>query len=125
MIKSMLVAVDDTSAALAGARLAIELAARLDVEVYAVVVLAQPDESTGVLDYVRHLAEEAGVLVHTVQRTGGAAACILAEARSVGADVVVLGRSGRSGLGQPYIGSQTREVLEFADVPVIVVPPAH
>lgn len=127
MIRVMLVAVDDTAAALAGARLAVQLAAPLHAEVHAVAVVpaAPADVPSGVLDYVRKLAEEAGVPVHTAERVGPAAPRILTEARSVGADVIVLGRSGRSGLGQPYIGSQTREVLEFADVPVIVVPPAR
>lgn len=127
MIRTILVAVDDTPAALAGARLAVELATTLHAEVHAVAVVpaSQPDAPTSVLDYVRRLAEEADVPVATTRRAGDAAPRILAEAGSVGADVIVLGRSGRSGLGQPYIGSQTREVLEFADVPVVVVPPSR
>lgn len=207
MIKLLLVGVDDTPAALAGARLAVQLAATLHATVHAVAVHgvtvgpprhgidarrerhdidargarhdvnargerqdvdahgarqdvdargarrdvavrgAGPDGDTprqdahghgtwhdgdarpasdvpvGVLEYVRRLGVEADVPVHTAQRVGVAAHQILAEARSVGADLIVVGRSGRSGPGQPYIGSQTREVLEFAEVPVIVVPP--
>lgn len=149
MIKVLLVGVDDTSAALAGARLAVQLAAILHATVHAVAVQpaaihhgavhsgayagttipsgetrAAADAPAGVLAYVRRLGDEADVPVRTAQRVGAAAPGILAEARSVGADVIVVGRSGRSGPGQPYIGSQTREVLEFAEVPVIVVPPA-
>ncbi|HEY7223091.1 MAG TPA: universal stress protein [Micromonosporaceae bacterium] len=131
MISTIIVAIDDTPAALAGARLAVDLAGPLHATVHAVAVVPaemavpRPDAARAarsVLSYVEGLAKAAGVTVETVVRHGDAAPCILAEARAIGADVVVLGRSGRTGPGQPYIGSQTREVLEFAEVPVIVVP---
>ncbi|MBX6722149.1 MAG: universal stress protein [Dactylosporangium sp.] len=128
----------------AWARLAVQLAATLHATVHAVAVHREASPSvtlpavtvhsgdtraaanapTSVLEYVRRLGEEADVPVRTVHLVGAAAPSILAEARSAAADLIVVGRSGRSGLGQPYIGSQTREVLEFAEVPVIVVPPA-
>jgi hypothetical protein len=36
----------------------------------------------------------------------------------------VIGKSGGRRLGEPYVGSQTAHVLEFADRPVLVVPPS-
>jgi hypothetical protein len=44
------------------------------------------------------------------------------KARVWGADLIVLGRSNLPGPGQPYVGSHTRQVLEFAERPVPVVP---
>ncbi len=35
-----------------------------------------------------------------------------------------MGRCREAGNGQLYVGSQTGAVLEFATVPVLVVPPA-
>jgi nucleotide-binding universal stress UspA family protein len=54
---------------------------------------------------------------------GAAAAQVLAESRRWHADLVVLGRSGQhSRSATPGLGSQVRHVLEFTDVPVLVVP---
>jgi hypothetical protein len=39
--------------------------------------------------------------------------------------VIVIGRSGGRRSGEPYVGSEVRHVLEFADQPVLVVPAAH
>jgi nucleotide-binding universal stress UspA family protein len=135
LIRTILVAVDDTAAALAGARFAVDLAASCGATIHALAVSAQtqppePDEGIGgtertasaVLDYVVRLSRQAGVRAETAVKRGEPAARILAHAREVKADIVVLGRSGLAGLGQPYIGSQTRHVLEFTEWPVVVVP---
>ena len=39
---------------------------------------------------------------------------VLDEARSWPADLVIIGRAGRWHSGEPYVGAQTRHVLEFA-----------
>ena len=46
----------------------------------------------------------------------------LEQSRTWPADLIVLGRSDRPGPGEPYVGAETRRVLEFADRPVLVVP---
>jgi nucleotide-binding universal stress UspA family protein len=138
LIKTILVAVDDTAAALAAARLAVNLAASCGATVHAIAVspqtdFSEPDDRTGgtdraasaVLDYVARLARQSGVQFESAVRRGEPAVRILAHAREVEADIVVLGRSGLAGFGQPYIGSQTRQVLEFAEWPVVVVPAAR
>ena len=53
---------------------------------------------------------------------GQPARVILDQASAWGADVIVLGRSGVRRVGQPFVGSQVLHVLEFAEVPVVVVP---
>ena len=138
MITNVLVAVDDSPASLAGVRLAIELSTSVGATLCAVAVV--PDQpvveweassrpqllqqaGTRLLDYVSRLARQAGASIATALVEGEPARCILDHARAVAADVIVVGRSAQPGPGQPYIGSQTRHVLEFAEAPVIVVPP--
>jgi nucleotide-binding universal stress UspA family protein len=145
----ILVAVNDSPAGLAAARAAIWLGTESGATVLAVHVLA--DESpqdghsppggrdrpgpagqadadirargaTAVLDFVAGLAQHAGVPMETRMLPGGPGRVILEQAASWGADVIMLGRSGVRHVGQPFVGSQVLHVLEFADVPVVVVP---
>jgi nucleotide-binding universal stress UspA family protein len=142
MMHRVLVAVDDSPAALAAARLAVQLARDWKADVRAVTVVfdhevidrlggtlnAEPLQrrrghaASSLLHYVERIGRAAGVRVETVQSSGPAAEELLKQARAWSADLVVIGRSGRGGVGQPYVGSHTRHVLEFADQPVLVVP---
>jgi nucleotide-binding universal stress UspA family protein len=116
MIRRILLAIDDTPAALAAARVAND---------------DRVPPSSGnseraaasVLRYVAGMAQRAAVPVDEAQLVGEPAATILDEASTWSADLIVVGRAGSSGFGAPYIGGRTRHVLEFADVPVLVVPP--
>lgn len=140
----ILVAVDDSPAALAAARVAVALAARSGARLRFVHVLgdgelvralATPGErglqvdqrrSTASQALLRHVAAEAaraGVAAETVGLEGHPAALLLTDAREWAADLVVLGRSDEHGPGRAYVGTVTRHVLEFADTPVLVVPP--
>jgi nucleotide-binding universal stress UspA family protein len=74
------------------------------------------------LHHVVVLARRAGVPVETQRLEGVAAPRILEAARGWSAGLVVIGRSERSSSGPHYVGAQTRHVLEFSDVPVLVVP---
>ncbi|HEX6872247.1 MAG TPA: universal stress protein [Micromonosporaceae bacterium] len=142
MIGKILVAVDDSPASLAGARLAVELAQATGATLHAVSVVAmgalnrrgaavgngalragREHTADTLLRYIRELAGQAGVPLESAVVDGQAAGHVLDRCRSIGADLIVLGRSDTAGPGQPYVGSQTRHVLEFADVPVLVVPP--
>ena len=143
MITRILVAVDDSPAALAAARAAIDLAGPLKARLRALSVIGDhtlrdtlvarssfPDvparrEAAGVslLEHVAELARQAAVEIETRQLGGEPARLILAEARAWAADLVVIGKSGRHRLGEPYVGGQTAHVLEFADRPVLVIPP--
>ena len=57
-----------------------------------------------------------------VERYGEPAQEILQEARRWPADLVVIGRGPEPGVGGPYVGRETRIVLEYAEQPVLVVP---
>ena len=143
MTSRVLVAVEDSATGLQTASVAVALAADLGASLLAVHVLGDGDvvaalgvgrrdrtgvvaeraaAAAGLLRHVARLAGSAEVPVETRQVEGHPAACILGAARSWGAEIVVIGRSERSRGGPSYVGAQTRHVLEFADVPVLVVP---
>jgi len=75
-----------------------------------------------VLRRVTEIARGEGLEVETALLDGEVGQAILDDARRWSADLVVMGRSRRGGSGEPYVGAQTRHVLEFADVAVLVVP---
>lgn len=138
----ILLAVNDSPAGLAAARTAIWLAQQAAGEIRAVHVLCEPGAPRGqrggsapadaedcrpeavapVLRYVSGLAGRTGVSVETRAIRGRPARAILDQAAVWQADVIVLGRSGVRHVGQPFVGSQVLHVLEFAEVPVVVVP---
>ena len=78
--------------------------------------------ATAVLDHVTRRAAQAGIEADTVSLAGQPARCILDEARTWVADLIVMGRSDLPGTGQPYVGGEVQHVLEFAEQPVLVVP---
>lgn len=141
MISRILVAVDDSAAAFHAADIAIGLAAAQGCALSAVAVTRnhELDErisaaSTTVggrrllagnaaLRHVQKRAEAAGVPVDTIQVSGSPAAEVLTEARRSHADVVVIARAAQHGVGTPYVDFEAQRILEFADVPVLVVPP--
>jgi nucleotide-binding universal stress UspA family protein len=140
VIHRILLAVDDSAAALAAAHTATEVAVATGAELQVLHVLVNSEVAlalraaacTGIpraaaaeslLAHVARLATAAGVPVHTEHTTGEPARCVLDHARSLHADLVVLGRASHLGPGEPYIGHHTQRILEFAEVPVLTVPP--
>lgn len=135
MIERILVAVNDSPAGLAAFRAALDLAERYGAALRVVHVLAEGDagaparDVTGpgrppgpLLRHVTSFAERAGHQIEAVELEGEPARRILEQARSWPADLVVIGRSDHQGVGGPWVGRETRMVLEFAERPVLVVP---
>ncbi|WP_298229887.1 universal stress protein [Gryllotalpicola sp.] len=142
----VLVAVHDSATAFAAAERGIALAKALGARVHAVEVVEPPaapasrtapgvppgtaraDADTaplvrdGVLRHLERVAAAAGVPFTSEARRGLVAPSLLDAAAEVGADYIVMARVDRPGHTIPGIGSRTLRVLEFADVPVIVVP---
>lgn len=76
------------------------------------------------LDYLRGLeAHFAGVSVESVVRFGDPVTQILDEAEVFGADLIVVGTAGRSGIGRVLLGSVAERVFGKATVPVMLVRP--
>jgi nucleotide-binding universal stress UspA family protein len=69
------------------------------------------------------LAKLAGrkVELHGTLRVGEAAEEICAQARELGADLIVVGTHGRGALGRALLGSVAQSVLHAAPVPVLTV----
>jgi nucleotide-binding universal stress UspA family protein len=68
-------------------------------------------------------AEAAGATVTRAVRVGVPHREICAYADDVGADVVVVGTHGRTGLSRALLGSVAARVVRSSTVPVLVVPP--
>ena len=124
MIERILVAVDDSAPALAAATFAIELAGEVDAELNVVTVTEAGHDPDIILRHVAAIAAEAGIGATLTALSDGKHAfeSVLAAAHAWHADIVVMGRSDKRPIGRPYVGSQTEHVLEFTEVPVIVVP---
>lgn len=146
-MRRILLAVNDSPAGVAAARAAIAFAHDCGGTLLALHVLAdaappgQPPGSSGagaesgggtgagaqrasaaLLGWIGGLARTDGVPIETRTLAGTPAQEIIDQAASWAADVIVLGRSGVRHVGQPFVGSQVLHVIEFADLPVLVVP---
>ena len=145
MIQRVLLAVDDSPDSLAAARFAVELAGALHASLRVVHVSAdhlldealeaasrrpaagtrRAQAAVSILTRVAAMADKAGVAAETDLLAGDVGPAVLDAARQWPADLVIVGKSARAASGEPYVGTQTRHVLEFADQPVLVVPPRH
>ena len=66
-------------------------------------------------------AAEAGQRCETIHATGDRAADVIVKtAAAAGADTIVVGAHGRSGLERMILGSETVKVLSLSRIPVIV-----
>jgi universal stress protein A len=66
-------------------------------------------------------AREEGVEADVAEAFGVVAPTILALAKSTGADLIVMGTHGRSGLARLMLGSVAEAVVHGADVPVMLI----
>jgi len=74
------------------------------------------------LDAERARVEAAGVPCEALTLSGKAAPEIVARAKKTGADLIVMGRHGRSGLEHALLGSVAERVVHHTPCPVLVVP---
>ena len=139
MYSTILHPTDGSEASAAAADHAIELAAANDATlrllyVVDVSALAADDFGTVLLDDLERSgqaalndlaarAEAAGVECVAVVETGTPSREIVADAETSGADLVVMGTHGRTGLDRFLLGSVAERVVRTAGVPVLVVPP--
>ena len=75
------------------------------------------------VDDATERAEAAGVDVVRAVRVGAPHREICAYADEAGADIVVVGTHGRTGLSRALLGSVAARVVRSSTVPVLVVPP--
>jgi nucleotide-binding universal stress UspA family protein len=67
-------------------------------------------------------ARRAGVPCTTKSIDGKPAEEIVVRARNIGADLIVVGTHGRSGIAHAFFGSVAEQVVRHADRPVVTVP---
>ena len=132
MFDRILVGVDGSDCARRAATFGFELAAACDADVDVLLATGggsrfrggasdESDAGQDVLDETAALAADRDVAVDTHLVEGRPAAAITAFADDTDADLVVLGRTGRTGLGERLLGSVTEQVLRRTDAPVLTV----
>jgi nucleotide-binding universal stress UspA family protein len=134
----VLVATDGSQVSLRAAEYAARLAHGLRAKLFALYVVDEHLAFHGGVHYaefvemlsqegreatgkVRALAEEAGVDFEELIVLGKPEQTILSVAKEVGADPIVLGSEGKSGMEHALIGSVSEEVLRHASRTVLVV----
>jgi nucleotide-binding universal stress UspA family protein len=135
-------AVDDSEGARAAARVALDLATRLDLRLVLVHVeppTVVPGVSAAIAGQERlreaeiehaqklltWLAEEEDLQKAELQATiGNAADSVVALARELEAGFVVIGSHGRRGMRSAVLGSVSHAVATSAPCPVVIVPPS-
>lgn len=73
------------------------------------------------LDLARNDAERQNVPAQCLTRKGDPFEEIIAQARELQADLIVMGHTGRRGTSRVLIGSVTQRVLDYAPCPVLVM----
>ena len=79
------------------------------------------DDADAKLTALAGAAKTAGHTLQTHRLTGNPAAAIVQEAQQLGADLIVMGTHGRSGLDRLMLGSVADRVLRTAHIPVLTV----
>lgn len=128
MLDRILVVADDSDPARRAVATGFELARTYDAAVDVLYVL-EPDQrsdeaaverATATLDEAT--AYDAPGTVETHVEEGRPARVITTVAESDGSDLIVMGRQGRTDLGDQLLGSVTERVLRSTTVPVLAVP---
>jgi nucleotide-binding universal stress UspA family protein len=137
MYRKILVGYDGSEAARKAFDTALELAAKDGAELYVLSVARLPDvaddvETEAVIENSRNhhrrmLAElksavaAKGVKVHYEVAAGHPAEQIIYDADRHGVDLIVVGHRGRSKFARLLLGSVSKQVVQYADRPVLVV----
>ena len=97
-----------------------------ELEIYGPTVVEQMEKATKKhLEEIREGANKEGITCDIVTRHGeDTSRYIVEEAEKIGADVIVMGRRGRSGIKRLMMGSVTALVIGTAPCDVFVVPRA-
>ena len=139
MITTILIAVDSSEHSFAAARIGIELAKQLAATATVLYVIdeakALPSPDTGIVidEAVVVLKKEAEQILESIRQlygdaiiplmpTGNPKTSIVQTAEEVGAQVIVLGSHGHSGLRHLLLGSTAEYVMRHSSIPVFIVP---
>jgi nucleotide-binding universal stress UspA family protein len=79
------------------------------------------DQGRRYLELARKSAERQSVAAQSQIRRGDPFEEVIAAANDLGADLIVMGHTGRRGTSRVLIGSVTQRVLDYAPCPVLVM----
>ncbi|SFS81183.1 universal stress protein [Halostagnicola kamekurae] len=140
MYETLLIPTDGSEESRAAIDHGIALAERLEATVHALSIVpegphgamkrdelrAEPQEEAREANrLVESAAEDGGVDVTSEVREGVPQEAILEYAGEIGADMIVLGTVGRTGLDHVLLGSVAEEIVRNSSVPVVTVQPAE
>jgi nucleotide-binding universal stress UspA family protein len=138
MARTILFPTDGSATAKAAGRFAADIA-KGEGDTILVLAVAQradfegvEDEAVteGIAEYLKEVADAEAAELRSlgVNATAEVATAVRADeeivkkANEIGADAIVIGTHGRTGLARAVIGSTADRVLRHADVPVVLVP---
>jgi nucleotide-binding universal stress UspA family protein len=126
--KGVLVATDGSRLGDAAAYSAVRLVGKCNLPLTAVSIVPEDSasdersEAQAAVERVRNAAAKEQINVEAILREGGRPdTVILDTARAEGADMIVVGSHGRTGLSRLMMGSVSERVIGNADCPVLVV----
>lgn len=136
MFNQILIAVDGSDHSRRAATVGLEFTTAYDADIDVLHAIEDPSSATSASDEnqghhgdtdeiladISEMATDVGVTVETHAVEGQPPEVIVSHANEAGADLIVLGRQGRTGVGEQVLGSVTDRVLRNTDVPVLVVP---
>lgn len=73
------------------------------------------------LDEIGSQYAESEVVINSILAEGPAWQSIINKTKEVDADMVIIGRNGRAGLSQLFVGSAALRVVKYSPVPVLTV----
>lgn len=121
--RDVVFATDFSSCSAAAAKVAVEYARTLHARLHLLHVTL-PGAGKSQLDNLKELKEETArsVPVVTSVESGNPATQIVRYAERCGADLIVLGTHGRTGVSRALLGSVAERVVRTASCPVLAVP---
>lgn len=140
VFKKILIAVDDSECSYKAAKTGFHLAKNLGAEVKLVCVvdekylIANPEFRTSYVDLYNLHLEQAEKIVNKVSKELGKdckvsvetprnnpAAAIIEISNQWGADIVVMGTHGKSGIAKMFMGSTSQYVVRHLQIPCMIV----
>lgn len=119
--RRILLATDDSPDAERAASVAAEVAKIYSIPVTVVAVAAEGIDALRCVEVAAGTVRGAGVDVDLRVLSGRPSDAIVAIAREIGADLVVVGRRGRDGKDTPRLGPNAERVIGTVECPVLVV----
>ena len=121
-IKKILVGFDNSLSALVALKKAADTAQRFDSELYAVYVVRE-DKGTSdeIKKAVNEIAQNTGIKIEYIEKTGKVYKEINTLEREIGADLIIVGTHGSEGWQPFWIGSNAFRIVSAANCPVITI----